>query len=173
MVIDLKSIRRQLDLERRVLAQDGCVLETLPYVSRIRCADREQHVISFSSLPDELADAIIAEQASHYRSLGAEVEWKVYQHDSRQICCNASSDTALEPGIARPCLYWTCKAVRVCPSNLYLAVQAGTLVRSVGRIKRAYCFDEGGSIALELDVTNTTDLPERLQRDRLVRAQVA
>ncbi len=29
----------------------------------------------------DIADAVIAEQAAHYRELGAEVEWKVYQHD--------------------------------------------------------------------------------------------
>jgi hypothetical protein len=81
-MIDLKSIRRQLDFERRVLPPDGCVLETLPYISRLRCVDHEQHMISFSSLPAETADAIIAEQAAHYRSLAADVEWKVYQHDS-------------------------------------------------------------------------------------------
>ena len=51
--------------------------------------------------------------------------------------------------------------------------QAVVLVRGVGRIKRAYRFDEGGAIALELDVTNSTDLPERLQCDRLLRAQLA
>lgn len=39
-------------------------------------------MISFSSLPDDIADVIIAEQAAHYRGLATEVEWKVYQHDS-------------------------------------------------------------------------------------------
>jgi hypothetical protein len=40
-------------------------------------------------------------------------------------------------------------------------------------IKRAYSFDEGSAVSLELDVTNTTDLPERLQSNRLVHAQLA
>jgi hypothetical protein len=77
--IELKSIRRQLDFERRTLAEEGCILETLPYISRLRCGER--HMISFSSLTNDNADAMIAEQAAHYRALAGEVEWKVYQHD--------------------------------------------------------------------------------------------
>ncbi|HEY6449892.1 MAG: hypothetical protein WA668_15390 [Candidatus Cybelea sp.] len=80
-MLDLEAIRGQLDFERRTIAPDGCILEALPYVSRIRCADPERHMISFSSLTGGIADAVIAEQAAHYRELGAEVEWKVYQHD--------------------------------------------------------------------------------------------
>ena len=82
MTIDLESIRRQLDLERRTLAQEGCVLETLPYVSRLRCIDRAQDMVSFSALTEDIADEIISEQAAYYRALTTEVEWKVYQHDS-------------------------------------------------------------------------------------------
>lgn len=82
MTIDLESIRRQLDLERRTLAPEGCTLETLPYVSRLECTDRAQHMITFSSLTEDSVDAIIFEQAAHYRALMTEVEWKVYQHDS-------------------------------------------------------------------------------------------
>jgi hypothetical protein len=79
---DLESIRRQLDLERRTLAPEGCILETLPHVSRLRCPDRGQHMIVFSSLTEDIADVTISEQAAHYRTLATEVEWKVYQHDS-------------------------------------------------------------------------------------------
>ena len=50
MTLDLESIRRQLDLERRTLAHEVCILETRPFVSRLRCADRPQHMIPFSSL---------------------------------------------------------------------------------------------------------------------------
>jgi hypothetical protein len=78
-MIELESIRRQLDFERRTLAEEGWALETLPDISRLRCAER--HMISFSSLTNDNADAIIAEQAAHYRALGAQVEWKVYEHD--------------------------------------------------------------------------------------------
>ena len=80
-VVDIEAIRRQLDFERRTLVPEGCILETLSYVSRVRCADRGRHMISYSSLTDDIADAVIAEQAAHYRELGAEVEWKVYRHD--------------------------------------------------------------------------------------------
>lgn len=81
MTIDLESVRRQLDLERRTLAQEGCVLEILPHVSRLRCIDRGRDVVSFSSLTEDLADEIISEQATYYRALTTEVEWKVYRHD--------------------------------------------------------------------------------------------
>lgn len=81
-MIELDAIRKQLDLERRTLAPEGCILETLPYISRVRCADSEHHMISFSSLTDDIADVVIAEQAAHYRALAIPVEWKVYQHDS-------------------------------------------------------------------------------------------
>src|ERR1700682_2849502 len=80
-MIDLESIRRQLDLERRSLAQEGEVLEALPHISRIRSADGSRHMISFSALSNEAADAVIAEQVAHHRALGTEVEWKVYEHD--------------------------------------------------------------------------------------------
>jgi hypothetical protein len=81
MTIDLESISRQLDLERRTLAQEGCFLERLPYVSRLRCVDGARDMISFSSLTEDIADEIISEQAAHYRALKIKVEWKAYQHD--------------------------------------------------------------------------------------------
>jgi hypothetical protein len=80
-MIDLDAIRERLDFERRTLAPEGWTLETLPYVSRLRSADSGQHMISFSSLTGDIADAVIAEQAAHYRQLATQVEWKVYQHD--------------------------------------------------------------------------------------------
>jgi hypothetical protein len=77
----LDAILARLDLERRTLAPEGCMLEALPYVSRVRCGESERHMISFSSLTDENADLIIAKEAAHYRSLATQVEWKVYRHD--------------------------------------------------------------------------------------------
>src|ERR1700686_4628690 len=81
-MIDLESIRWHLDLERRTPAQEGQVLEALPHISRIGCADGSHHMISFSALSNDVADAIVAEQVAHYRVLGTEVEWKVYEYDS-------------------------------------------------------------------------------------------
>lgn len=81
-MIELDAIRERLDFERRTLAPEGCILEMLPHISRLRCPNSEHHMISFSSLTDDIADGIIAEQAAHYRELGTKVEWKVYQHDS-------------------------------------------------------------------------------------------
>ena len=77
IMIELEAIRQQLDFERRTLAPEGCILEAVPYISRLRCADSERHMISFSSLTDDIADVIIAEQAAHYRDLATQVEWKV------------------------------------------------------------------------------------------------
>ncbi|HZZ00548.1 MAG TPA: hypothetical protein VFE36_13345, partial [Candidatus Baltobacteraceae bacterium] len=39
-------------------------------------------MIAFSALSSHTADRIIVEQASHYRAVCADVEWKVYGHDS-------------------------------------------------------------------------------------------
>jgi hypothetical protein len=99
MTIDLESIQRQLDLERRTLAPEGCILETLPYVSRLECAGRAQHVISFSSLTEDNVEAIIFEQAAHYRALTTEVEWKVYQHDSPPNLLQRLERHGFEPGL--------------------------------------------------------------------------
>jgi len=79
--MNLQSIREQLDQERRTLRVDGLELEILPLVTRIRSDNGSHHSILFSSLSDENADSVIAEQAAHYRALGAEVEWKAYAHD--------------------------------------------------------------------------------------------
>ncbi len=79
--MNLQSIRDQLDLERRTLSVDGHAIEILPLLTRIRSADGLVNNILFSSLTAENADAAIAEQAAHYRSLGVEVEWKAYLHD--------------------------------------------------------------------------------------------
>lgn len=81
-MIDLEAVRLKLDLERRTLAQEGCTLEILPYVSRTEAVNGTRKGISFSSLSDTDADAIIAEQVAYYRSLGTEVEWKAYGYDS-------------------------------------------------------------------------------------------
>jgi hypothetical protein len=82
MTIDLESIRRQLDLERRTLTQDGYVLETFPYISRLRCVAGAHDTISFSTLTEDNADEIISEQAAYYRDRTTALEWKVYEHDS-------------------------------------------------------------------------------------------
>lgn len=68
-------------MERRTLAQEGQTLEASPHVSRVRSAAGSHHRIAFSSLSNDTADAVIAEQVDHYRALGTEVEWKVYSYD--------------------------------------------------------------------------------------------
>jgi hypothetical protein len=71
----------QLDIERRELLGAGQEIELLPLVTRVRAGDGSHHSILFSSLSNDNADSVIAEQAAHYRALGVEVEWKVYAHD--------------------------------------------------------------------------------------------
>ena len=53
----------------------------LLHVTRLRGADDSYHTVTFSSSPDDLVHAVIAEQVAHYRRLGAPFEWKVYAHD--------------------------------------------------------------------------------------------
>jgi hypothetical protein len=79
--MNLDTIRRRLDFERRTLAPEGCVLETLPHISRIRCGEPPRHMISFSALTADNAESVIADQTAHYRSRAAKVEWKLYAHD--------------------------------------------------------------------------------------------
>lgn len=80
--MDLESIRRELDAQRRSLFSDGIAGEVLPHVTRIRGQVGDWHEVAFSSLAGADVEAIIAEQVRHYRALNAEVEWKVYAHDS-------------------------------------------------------------------------------------------
>jgi hypothetical protein len=80
-VMDLQSIRRQLDEQRRTLFPEGIVGEVLPEVTRIRGEAGDWHEIAFSSLTGAAVEAVIAQQVEHYRALNAELEWKVYSHD--------------------------------------------------------------------------------------------
>jgi hypothetical protein len=79
--MNLESIRRELDEQRRTLFPDGIVGEVLPQVTRIRGEAGDWHEIAFSSLTDADVEMVIAEQARHYLALNAELEWKVYAHD--------------------------------------------------------------------------------------------
>lgn len=79
--MNLESVREQLDQERRAPWDGGHARELLPLITRTRSADGSHHSILFSSLSNDNADSVIAEQAAHYRALGVEVEWKVYAHD--------------------------------------------------------------------------------------------
>jgi hypothetical protein len=80
--MDRESILKRLDYERRTLRRSAEVIEILPHVTRLHDADKSHlHTIIFSSLTNDNADAIIAEQIAHYRAIGKEVEWKLYAHD--------------------------------------------------------------------------------------------
>ena len=79
--MDDVAILQQLDHERRTLVRDDEVMEVLPDVTRLRPSDGAYHDVVYSALTAESADAVILEQVSHYRSLGAQFEWCVYSHD--------------------------------------------------------------------------------------------
>jgi hypothetical protein len=80
--MNLDSVRRQLDQQRRTLFPDGIVGEVLPQVTRIRGEAGDWHEIAFSSLTEADVEEVIAQQVQHYLALNVEVEWKVYAHDS-------------------------------------------------------------------------------------------
>jgi GNAT superfamily N-acetyltransferase len=75
------AILKLLDEERRALARDGEVLETVVPVTRLRSAANLWHTVIHSSLTTENADAVIVREIEHHRQLGARFEWKVYGHD--------------------------------------------------------------------------------------------
>jgi hypothetical protein len=80
MLTSYSQILENLDHERRQLVRSGEVAECLPEITRLTIGD--QHCIAWSSLDASNADAVIARELAHYRSLGAALEWKVYAHDT-------------------------------------------------------------------------------------------
>src|SRR4051812_38688496 len=80
--MDRDAILRLLDEERRTIAHDGSVLDTLPSITRGRSDDDSQHWIIYSSLTSSNAEKMIEEQIEHYQKLNASFEWKVFSHDS-------------------------------------------------------------------------------------------
>jgi hypothetical protein len=77
-----EEILQSLDGERRSLFMTGVRGEQLPQVTRLHGVAGDWHQIAFSALSEADADAVIAEQAAHYRGLGTAVEWAVYAHDT-------------------------------------------------------------------------------------------
>jgi hypothetical protein len=78
----LSAVLERLDRERRNLFPAGISGEALPAVTRLHGIAGDWHQIAFSALSQDDADRVIAEQAAHYRSLGANVEWAAYAHDA-------------------------------------------------------------------------------------------
>jgi hypothetical protein len=81
-MLDQRPILARLDHERRTLARQGEVLDSLPHITRLRTADHSRHHISFSALTEETTDAAIAREIAHHRALNAPFEWKLYAHDT-------------------------------------------------------------------------------------------
>jgi len=78
----LSAVLERLDRERRGLFAAGVSGEALPAVTRLHGIAGDWHQIAFSALSSEDADRVIAEQAAHYRAIGANVEWAAYAHDA-------------------------------------------------------------------------------------------
>lgn len=78
----LGAVLERLDRERRGLFPAGIRGEALPAVTRLHGVAGDWHQIAFSELSQDDADRVIAEQAAHYRALGATVEWAAYAHDA-------------------------------------------------------------------------------------------
>jgi hypothetical protein len=79
--MEQRDILRRLDEKRRGLARDGEILEKLPHLTRLRTTDGLLHLVIYSALPPDSADAAIAAEVEHHRRLGVGFEWKVYSHD--------------------------------------------------------------------------------------------
>lgn len=77
--MNLDSLRRRLDFERRQLVRVGEQLEILPDVTRVTRG--EEYGILFSTLSADTADAVIAREIVHHRERGVPFEWKLYSHD--------------------------------------------------------------------------------------------
>lgn len=78
--MDLNPIRQCLDEERRALARAGETLELLPEVTRLAHSGG-WHLVAWSRLEAETADAVIAREVAHHQALGVGFEWKLYAHD--------------------------------------------------------------------------------------------
>jgi GNAT superfamily N-acetyltransferase len=71
----------RLDEERRSVAHDGEILHVPPYVTRLRGNGGSYHLVAWSRLTRDNADAIIEQEISYHRGLGVGFEWKLYAHD--------------------------------------------------------------------------------------------
>src|SRR5262245_7923623 len=80
--MDPNDVLCLLDHERRTLAYAGSVLDVQPAVTRTRALDGSHHAVSYSSLADRTADAVIDEQIEYHRWRGVAFEWKAYAHDA-------------------------------------------------------------------------------------------
>jgi hypothetical protein len=78
----VRDVLARLNLERRVLARDGEMLEILPDVTRLSSADGSRQGVIFSILTDGTADEVIGREVARFRRLGVAFEWKAYAHDA-------------------------------------------------------------------------------------------
>lgn len=82
MTLDqIEAVRLCLNRERCGLERDGERLEVFPWGARRNVSEGAYHMIEAARLSPESTDGVIAEQIAHCRSLGAAVEWKVYDFD--------------------------------------------------------------------------------------------
>ena len=77
--MDRAAVLQRLDDERRSgVATGDAIREQAGPVTRVRSP---YHAVVFSSLTAENADAAIAAEIEHHRTIGASFEWKLYAHD--------------------------------------------------------------------------------------------
>ena len=76
------EILSRFDHDRRHLARDGQVIQVLPTLTRLGDAGGFWHLVAWSSLDEDTADAAITQEIDHHRRLGVSFEWKLYGHDA-------------------------------------------------------------------------------------------
>lgn len=74
-------ILARLDWERKHVPLGGEVLEPAGRVVRMHTPEGSHHVIIWSELDAETADAVIDREIAYHQNLGVSFEWKVYSHD--------------------------------------------------------------------------------------------
>jgi hypothetical protein len=80
--MDVSAVLSELDRERRGSFPGDATGEILPDVTRARGREGSWHCIEYSRLDEASAERVIEEQVAYYTSLAADVEWKLYSHDT-------------------------------------------------------------------------------------------
>src|SRR3954453_2896324 len=81
MPLDTAVILSRLNEERRGLSHEGWVLDQQSFVTRLRATNGSHHLVAYSSIDAETADAVIEAEIEHHQRLGVGFEWKLYGHD--------------------------------------------------------------------------------------------
>ncbi len=96
--MDPAPILTRLNWERQHIPLGGEILEHAGDVVRLRNPDGSHHVIIWSELTGETADAIIDREIQRHQALGVTFEWKVYSHDQPPDLKDRLANRGLEIG---------------------------------------------------------------------------